>query len=114
VLPSHDVEYLNAKARGHQIATEGGVICVLVPSYPLPKGFDRRLAISFYVWLQVIPTCRPICGGSIPLFAERTAPKSQLHRPAMDILGASGSAGRDISRRANGTRGSTHFKATLP
>ena len=41
MLPSHDIEYLNAKAPGHQVTTEGGVICVLVPAYPLPKGFDR-------------------------------------------------------------------------
>jgi hypothetical protein len=42
VLPSHDIEYLNAKAPGHQVTTEGGVICVVVPAYSLPKGFDRE------------------------------------------------------------------------
>ncbi len=42
MLPSHDIEYLNAKAPGHQVTTEGGVICVVVPAYPLPKGFDRE------------------------------------------------------------------------
>lgn len=42
MLPSHDIEYLNIKAPGHQITAEGGVICVLVPSYPLPKGFDQE------------------------------------------------------------------------
>ncbi|UVO35741.1 hypothetical protein KUL72_30905 [Bradyrhizobium arachidis] len=42
MLPSHDIEYLNARAPGHQVTAEGGVICVLVPSYPLPKGFDQE------------------------------------------------------------------------
>ncbi|MCS3695012.1 hypothetical protein ABIF07_000212 [Bradyrhizobium elkanii] len=42
MLPSHDIEFLNAKEQGHQVTSEGGVICVVVPNYPLPAGFDRE------------------------------------------------------------------------
>lgn len=43
MLPSHDIEYLSAKVPGHQLTSEGGIICVVVPDYPLPAGFDCLL-----------------------------------------------------------------------
>jgi len=44
MLPSIDLEYLRDKAPNHQVLNEGGVTCVLVPAYALPKGFDRASA----------------------------------------------------------------------
>jgi hypothetical protein len=42
MLPAIDLEYLQAKAPSHQVANEGNVICILIPSYGLPKGFNRE------------------------------------------------------------------------
>jgi hypothetical protein len=41
MLPPIDLEYLRDKAPSHTVLSEGGMMCVLVPSYALPKGFDR-------------------------------------------------------------------------
>lgn len=40
-LPRLDIEYLNERGIAHQITIEGGMICILLPSWQLPKGFDR-------------------------------------------------------------------------
>lgn len=42
MLPAHDQEFLQAKLPKHQLANEGAMVCVVVPSYGLPKGFDRE------------------------------------------------------------------------
>jgi hypothetical protein len=41
MLPANDLEYLQVKMPSHQILSEGNMICVVVPAYGLPKGFDR-------------------------------------------------------------------------
>lgn len=42
MLPPYDLEYLQARAPDHQVMNEGGMVCVLVPSYPLPEGFNQQ------------------------------------------------------------------------
>jgi hypothetical protein len=42
MLPAIDLEYLQDKAPSHKVVSEGGMTCVLVPSYALPVGFDRE------------------------------------------------------------------------
>lgn len=44
MLPSIDIEYLQARAPGHRLSVEGGMTCVFIPSFPLPQGFDRQSA----------------------------------------------------------------------
>jgi hypothetical protein len=44
MLPAIDLEYLQDKAPGHQVLNAGGVTCVLIPGYALPKGFDQPVA----------------------------------------------------------------------
>jgi len=41
MLPTIDLDYLKTVAPGHSIVNDGGMTCVLVPSFPLPEGFDR-------------------------------------------------------------------------
>ena len=39
-LPRSDVVYLNERAVAHEIASESGMTCVVMPRWPLPGGFD--------------------------------------------------------------------------
>ena len=43
-LPGPDIAYLNERGVAHEIATESGMICVVLPEWPLPSGFDRNAA----------------------------------------------------------------------
>ena len=40
-LPKNDITYLNERAVSHQIATEASMLCVVIPDWPLPDGFNR-------------------------------------------------------------------------
>lgn len=39
MLPSIDQDYLKARAFGSTVSVDGGMICILIPSFPLPTGF---------------------------------------------------------------------------
>ena len=41
MLPLTDVEYLQATCPGHSFSSEAGMMCVLMPNFPLPPGFDQ-------------------------------------------------------------------------
>jgi hypothetical protein len=41
VLPATDARYLGDRMLQHTIATESGVICVVLLSFELPRGFDH-------------------------------------------------------------------------
>lgn len=41
MLPPIDLEHLKDRAPGHALSSEAGMTCVLIPGFPLPKGFDR-------------------------------------------------------------------------
>jgi hypothetical protein len=41
MLPVSDNNYLKERAPNHVVSAEANVICVLIPVYPLPEGFDR-------------------------------------------------------------------------
>ena len=41
VLPQSDVVYLSERGVSHQIASESGMTCVVMPRWPLPIGFDQ-------------------------------------------------------------------------
>jgi hypothetical protein len=43
MLPSLDAEYL-VQFPGHALSVDGGMICVLIPNFPLPPGLDRQAA----------------------------------------------------------------------
>ena len=40
-LPQSDIMYLNERDVAHEIVTESGMICVVMPQWPLPSGLDR-------------------------------------------------------------------------
>ena len=40
-LPELDITYLNERGIAHEIVLESGMTCVVIPQWPLPKGFDR-------------------------------------------------------------------------
>lgn len=43
-LPTIDAGYLGDRLASHSVIVDGGMVCVLVPSFPLPPGFDRDTA----------------------------------------------------------------------
>jgi hypothetical protein len=44
MLPETDLEHLSARAPGHEISNEGGMICVMIPNFQLPDGFGRSVS----------------------------------------------------------------------
>ena len=44
MLPPHDAEHLSDRAPDHSVTSEAGMICVVLPNFPLPQGFDRQSA----------------------------------------------------------------------
>ena len=43
-LPKLDIEYLNERGIDHQVTSEGGMICIVLPSWQIPKGFDHEVS----------------------------------------------------------------------
>ena len=41
MLPPIDMEYLQVRAPGHAVSSEGGEVCVVIPAFLLGGGFDR-------------------------------------------------------------------------
>jgi hypothetical protein len=44
MLPPIDQEYLQARAPGHTVSLEGGMIAIVIPSFPLPNGLTNSTA----------------------------------------------------------------------
>lgn len=44
MLPSNDAELLGERAPDHTVIADGGMICVVIPHFSLPPGFDRSEA----------------------------------------------------------------------
>ena len=40
-LPELDVVYLNERGIAHEVVSEAGVTCIVMPQWPLPEGFDH-------------------------------------------------------------------------
>lgn len=40
-LPQSDIAYLNERGVAHQVETEAGMTCVVIPRWPLPRGLDH-------------------------------------------------------------------------
>lgn len=38
-LPPTDTEYLQTRARPHQVQADGGMTCIVFPAWPLPSGY---------------------------------------------------------------------------
>jgi hypothetical protein len=43
-LPQSDVVYLNERGVAHEIAAESNMTCIVMPEWPLPRGFDRDVS----------------------------------------------------------------------
>ncbi len=41
ILPQSDLVYLNERSVVYEITAESDMICVVIPRWPLPSGFDR-------------------------------------------------------------------------
>lgn len=44
MLPAHDMEFLKRLSPESSVTAEAGMVCVLIPAFPLPAGFDRASA----------------------------------------------------------------------
>ncbi|BDV36562.1 E2/UBC family protein [Methylocystis iwaonis] len=44
MLPTIDQNYLEARAPGSSVTLEGGMICVVIPAFSLPEGFNHSSA----------------------------------------------------------------------
>ena len=44
MLPPIDQDYLQARAPGHAVALDGGMIAIVIPSFPLPTGYTATAA----------------------------------------------------------------------
>ena len=40
-LPELDIAYLHERGIAHEVVSDAGMICVVMPQWPLPSGFDR-------------------------------------------------------------------------
>ena len=40
MLPIEDARYLQDRFPEHQVVAEGGMLCVVIPGWPLPSGFS--------------------------------------------------------------------------
>ncbi|MER9971355.1 E2/UBC family protein [Mesorhizobium sp. M0060] len=52
MLPAIDQDYLQARAPGHSVSLDGGMIAIIIPSFPLPSGFT---AVSADLLLRLSP-----------------------------------------------------------
>ncbi len=41
LLPSFDTAYLTERQIAFSVTADGGMTCLVIPSFPLPSGFDR-------------------------------------------------------------------------
>ena len=41
-LPELDVAYLRERSISHEIIPEGGMTCIMMPAWSLPRGFDQQ------------------------------------------------------------------------
>ena len=41
-LPDLDLAYLRERDIVHEIVSEAGMVCIVMPQWPLPRGFDRQ------------------------------------------------------------------------
>lgn len=44
MLPPDDHDYLQARVPGHVVSLDGGMINIVIPSFPLPAGFTLGVA----------------------------------------------------------------------
>lgn len=44
MLPAHDMEFLKTLSPDATVTAEAGLLCVVIPAFPLPAGFDRNSA----------------------------------------------------------------------
>ena len=44
MLPPIDQDYLQARAPGHAVSVDGGMIAIVIPSFLLPRGFTATVA----------------------------------------------------------------------
>ncbi|CDX38842.1 conserved hypothetical protein [Mesorhizobium sp. SOD10] len=44
MLPPIDKEYLQARAPGHSVSLDGGMIAIVIPAFQLPNGFTATAA----------------------------------------------------------------------
>ncbi|MER8758106.1 hypothetical protein NKH69_20875 [Mesorhizobium sp. M0976] len=52
MLPAVDQDYLRARAPGHSVSLDGGMIAIIIPSFPLPSGFT---AVAVDLLLRLSP-----------------------------------------------------------
>ena len=113
MLPAFDLEFLGHKAPNHRISSEGGVICVVVPGYQLPRGFTQSASDLLLRLAPGYPDVPPDMGGSIRRYAVPMVRKFLQRRHRRGIWDGSGNGGRAICYLGNGVRGSIPWRAIL-
>ena len=95
-LPHLDVNYLNERGLTHQVATESGMTCVVMPQWPLPSGFDRNVSDLLIRLSPGYPDVPPDMWWFSP---HVNLKNGQVHYPPPTswnrISAAVGNAGRD-------------------
>jgi hypothetical protein len=43
-LPADDAAYLQDRGLEHQATSESGMLCIVLPAFPLPSGYNRETA----------------------------------------------------------------------
>jgi hypothetical protein len=41
-LPAEDRAYLDGRGQTYEVVPEANMVCVVLPNFPLPSGYDRR------------------------------------------------------------------------
>lgn len=59
MLPPEDVQYLSNHAPGHVVLNEGGMICVLIPQFPLGDGYTQSQSDLLLRLSQGYPDVQP-------------------------------------------------------
>lgn len=112
MLPPNDVEYLKDKAPNHQVRNEGGVTCVVIPAYVLPKGFDCPSADLLLRLAPGYPDVQPDMWWFDPPVRRVDGREFQQRKRVRGISVGNGSGGRDTSNRDNGAQVLTYWLAT--
>lgn len=59
MLPEEDLQYLKANHPSYLLQIESNSICVLIPGFPLPKGYSLAQSDLLLVLSSLYPDARP-------------------------------------------------------
>ena len=84
-IPQSDIEYLNERGVAHEIVTESGMICVVMPQWKLPSGLDRDATDLLVRLSPGYPDVPPDMWWFYPGSAPSQRQRSPRHRGGRDV-----------------------------